>query len=100
MEKYKNYLYYKGEKEAPFTDGRAEWWKIESYAFHANDEKKPNLLSEKMCAFLRERHWQSDSGIGTNTWEEALIKAHDIYIKGLWSSSYIINKDTPKSMLY
>lgn len=89
-DKLKNYKYYKGEKESPFNDdGKSFWWKVESYAFNASDDKREDQLSETMCAFIRERHWQGDTYNANTKWSVALERATEMYLKGVWSGSYL-----------
>lgn len=89
---YSNYTYYKGETECPFYSGKRMWWRIESYAAQAGDKKAAGELSDAMIEFIRERVWQSDSGWDTD-WETALKRAKELYRKGLWSASYISERD-------
>lgn len=91
MEKnYNNYTYYKGEETCPFPpfSGKAVWWKIESYAAKAKDDKLAGRLSDTMLEYLRERVWQNDSG-STTTWEVGIKRSSELYKKGLWSAKYI-----------
>ena len=88
------YKYYKEERKNPFPadSGKNIWWEIESYAFRDKDEKEKNKLSPKMCEYIREKVWQSDSGHNT-TLEEAYKRAQELYMKGLWSIGYIAQKE-------
>lgn len=93
MDKYANYKYFKGEKEEPFEDeGKSFWWKVESYAFNANDEKQKDQLSETMCAYIRERHYQGDTSDANIKWSVALERATEMYLKGIWEGSYLSRK--------
>ena len=93
MDKFKNYKYYKGENDCPFNDeGENFWWKVEFYAYNSHDEKILNQLSETMCAFIRERHWQGDTCDADTKWSVALSRATEMYVKGVWVSSYLTGK--------
>lgn len=91
MEDFKNYQYYKGEKENPFEGkdfGKAFWWTVEMYAVEAKDEKEPNVLSLTMVAYLKEHHWEGDGQHDTSK-EEMLRRADELYNHGLWCRDYI-----------
>lgn len=90
---FANYIYFKGEDESPFEDdGKSFWWMVESYAYNANDEKLKDQLSETMCAYLRERHWQGDTCDANTKWSVALERATEMYLKGIWKGSYLSRK--------
>ncbi len=85
----KNYKYFNGEKECPFTDfGRSFWWKVEMYAAHANDDKDLDMLSMTMVNYLQEHHWDGACQHDT-TKEEMLKRADKLYNHGIWSGDYI-----------
>lgn len=93
----KSYLelfkYYKGESHCPYYEdkGKAFWWKVERYAYERKDEKENNQLSMTMVEYLKEHHWQGDAHSDT-TVEEFLHRAKELYLKGIWSRSYICLK--------
>ncbi len=92
MGKFDNYLYYKGESENPFEDkdfGKAFWWRLEFEAAQPVDKKEKDKLSPIMIHYIREKIWQNESGGWNTSWETALKRAHELYIKGLWCASYI-----------
>ena len=96
MDKYKNYMYYKGEENSPYReDGKSFWWRVESYAFQNGDDKIQDTLSETMCAYLRERHWQGDTCDANIRWETALKRATEMYLKGTWEGSNLSRKSVP-----
>lgn len=102
MNRYTNYKYYKGEKEPPFAGkdfGKSFWWKLESYAFKANDDKEKGMLSMTMVNYLKELMWEGD-GQHDTTKEEMLRRADELYNQGLWSRSYIsIKKYTLRQVI-
>lgn len=91
MADFKNYKYYKGEKENPFEGkdfGKAFWWKVEMYAADAKDEKEQDMLSLTMVDYIREHHWEGDCQHDTSK-EEMLKRADELYNNGLWCRDYI-----------
>lgn len=91
LDKWKNYTYYKGEIQNPFSGwnfGKAFWWTVEKYAVEAGDEKKPGKLSDTMVAYIRELHWEGPGHYDT-TRTEMLERATELYTHGVWSSEYI-----------
>lgn len=90
MSDYKNYKYYKGESENPYTSkdfGKAFWWTVELYAVQKKDEKEREMLSMTMVNYIRAHHW---NGEGHDTTKEEMLKrASELYQKGLWSRDYI-----------
>ena len=92
---YKNYSFFKGETECPFEDfGRSFWWRIESEAAFNNDNKNPGELSPTMWNYLREKMWQGDNFADT-TEAEFQERVRRLYSLGLWSRSYISEKNCP-----
>lgn len=102
MDKYANYKYYKGEEETSYSNfkGKGIWWRIEKYAFDKNDDKEKGYLSITMLNYIRNKHWESDSGMPTTTWEECVRRATWMYRNGLWSSAYLSDKDAKKEICY
>ena len=96
MDKYKNYKYYKGEKEYPFRDfGKAFWWIVELYAIEKKDEKEREVLSKTMIDYIKEHHWE---GEGHDTSKEEMLKrANLLYKKGFWSRDISALNDTRSS---
>ena len=93
MKDFTNYKYYNGEDRSPYRDdGKDFWWRVEKYAHDANDDKIENQLSETMCAYIRERHWQGDTANTNTTWPVALGRATEMYLKGVWEGSYLTRK--------
>ena len=87
------YRYYKGEAKNPFKDGgRRFWWELEKDAFLKKDEKKPNQLSMVMCEFIKHRIWE-DEPCSDTTLEVVYERAHELYMRGLWSAPYISAND-------
>lgn len=88
-----NFTYYKGERRCPYIKdkGKAFWWKVEKYAFEGDDEKENKQLSMTMVGYLKEHHWQGDA-LSNTTLEDFLHRAEELYIKGIWSRSYICLK--------
>lgn len=92
MDKFKSYLYYKGEDKNPFTDfGKSFWWTVEKEAATRNDKKQSGLLSDTMTHYLKEKMWQGDAMSDTSE-KEFLERAEELYISGLWSRSYLTTK--------
>ena len=93
-ELYKDYRYYKGEKENPFIgkyNGNAFWWTVESYAVEREDKKEAGKLSKTMKEYIVEHHWDGDAQHDT-TKELALQRATQMYQMGIWCQSYICIK--------
>lgn len=91
---FENYKYYKGEKVNPFEGkdfGRSFWWKVEYYAASNHDDKEKGQLSQTMFYYLKEHHWQGDSHPNT-TLQEFQQRARELYMRGIWSRSYITTK--------
>lgn len=88
----KNYRYYHGEDECPFSNrGKSFWWTIERYAHERNDNKEKDELSQSMVYYLKEKMWDGD-GQHDTTLEEMLKRAGQMYLKGVWSRSYLNSK--------
>lgn len=95
MDKYEEYLYYKGEKHNPYESkdkGKAFWWKAELYAAENKDRKEKNRLSETIKEYILEQYWEGDTPSDT-TRELALQRATEMYRAGVWSRNYICIKD-------
>lgn len=96
---FANYTYFKGEDICPFDDVKKSfWWDVERYAYSKGDKKVQDELSSTMKKFLKERVWQSESG-HTTSWDEALKRAQECYIFGMWNAGYITDKDAPRWIL-
>ena len=90
----KNFKYYNGENENPYTTkdyGKSFWWKVESYAAERGDRKEADKLSKTMKEYLCEHHWEGDSTPDT-TREFALQRATEMYRMGIWSRNYVTTK--------
>lgn len=93
-ETLKNYKYYNGEAENPYEGidfGKAFWWTVESYAFTYRDKKEQDKLSSTMIRYLKEHMWEGDGQPDTAE-KEMLVRAHELYINGIWSRDYICCK--------
>ncbi len=90
---YKNYSFYHGEAECPFSDeARCLWWRLECEAATNGDDKKPGELSSTMWDYLREKMWQGDAQSNTSE-SEFNKRARELYLRGAWSRSYLTQRD-------